>query len=251
MTDKIDREIMQQALDALIENARLLGITQAKRGYGFYSQEDAIFERAFHECIAKHSAVLLERLAQPERERMSKMTDRELLEQAHDALYKEDRISGYANYGKLRKALRERLAQPDPRNQCGETCERAKLCAVCLAEMGSQPASPQTKPEQEPVAYVLRTLSGKSISDEIAPTGWSTFESKIEKLRADPWVQNGIAEIVPLYTSPQQREWKGLTEKEMKKLADTHLVHQPESYEMSGVFDLIRAVSEKLEEKND
>ncbi len=204
MTDKTDREIMQQALDALIENARLLGITQAKRGYGFYSQEDAIFERALHECIAKHSAV-----------------------------------------------LRERLAQPDPRNQCGETCERAKLCAVCLAEMGSQPASPQTKPEQEPVAYVLRTLSGKSISDEIAPTGWSTFESKIEKLRADPWVQNGIAEIVPLYTSPQQREWKGLTEKEMKKLADTHLVHQPESYEMSGVFDLIRAVSEKLEEKND
>jgi hypothetical protein len=66
MTDKIDREIMQQALDALIENARLLGITQAKRGYGFYSQEDAIFERALHECIAKHSAVLLERLAQPE-----------------------------------------------------------------------------------------------------------------------------------------------------------------------------------------
>jgi hypothetical protein len=56
---------------------------------------------------------------------------------------------------------------------------------------------------QEPVAYVLRTLSSKSISDEIAPTGWSTFESKIEKLRADPWVQNGIAEIVPLYTSPQ------------------------------------------------
>jgi len=42
------------------------------------------------------------------------MTDRELLEQAHDALYKEDRISGYANYGKLRKDLRERLAQPEP-----------------------------------------------------------------------------------------------------------------------------------------
>jgi hypothetical protein len=70
--------------------------------------------------------------------------------------------------------------------------------------------APQPQQEQEPVAYVLRTLSSKSISDEIAPTGWSTFESKIEKLRADPWVQNGIAEIVPLYTSPQQREWQGL-----------------------------------------
>ena len=31
------------------------------------------------------------------------------------------------------------LAEPEPRNQCGETCERAKLCAVCaggLAEQG-------------------------------------------------------------------------------------------------------------------
>jgi hypothetical protein len=28
-------------------------------------------------------------------------------------------------------ALRAALAQPEPRNQCGETCERAKLCAVC------------------------------------------------------------------------------------------------------------------------
>ncbi len=28
-------------------------------------------------------------------------------------------------------ALRTALAEPEPRNQCGETCERAKLCAVC------------------------------------------------------------------------------------------------------------------------
>ncbi|MCA2862862.1 MAG: hypothetical protein IM323_05080 [Microcystis sp. M049S1] len=142
------------------------------------------------------------------------MTDRKLMQQALDFL-----VGGnFAYPTKLATALRERLAQP----------------------------------EQDPVAYVLRTLSSKSISDEIAPTGWSTFESKMEKLRADPWVQNGIAEIVPLsfYTATQQREWQGLTENEMKNLADTHLVHQPESYEMSGVFDLIRAVAEKLEEKN-
>lgn len=62
-------------------------------------------------------------------------TDRKLLEQALEALDKEDRISGYANHRKLRTAIRERLAQPEPRNQCGETCERAKICAVCLAEM--------------------------------------------------------------------------------------------------------------------
>jgi hypothetical protein len=66
MTDKIDREIMQQALDALIENARLLGYTEARQFYVGHSQQDAIFERALHECIAKHSAVLRERLAQPD-----------------------------------------------------------------------------------------------------------------------------------------------------------------------------------------
>jgi hypothetical protein len=31
--------------------------------------------------------------------------------------------------------LRTALAKPKPRNQCAETCERAKLCAVCLATM--------------------------------------------------------------------------------------------------------------------
>jgi hypothetical protein len=178
MTDKIDREIMQQALDALIENARLLGITQAKRGYGFYSQEDAIFERALHECIAKHSAV-----------------------------------------------LRERLAQPDPLQRFTDVQQEIEAALT---------------PEQDPVAYVLRTLSSKSISDEIAPTGWSTFESKIEKLRADPWVQNGIAEIVPLYTSPQQPEWQGLTEEEIIIMSRYNLEYAA----------LIGEVQGKLKEKN-
>ena len=29
------------------------------------------------------------------------------------------------------EALRDALEQPDPTNQCGDTCERAKLCAIC------------------------------------------------------------------------------------------------------------------------
>ena len=27
--------------------------------------------------------------------------------------------------------LRQALAEPEPRNQCAETCERARLCAIC------------------------------------------------------------------------------------------------------------------------
>lgn len=34
--------------------------------------------------------------------------------------------------------LRAALAEPEPRNQCGETCERAKLCAVCAAAIRSR-----------------------------------------------------------------------------------------------------------------
>jgi hypothetical protein len=101
MTDKTDREIMQQSLEALNYISR--------RDYDDTPLHD--YELA---KMRPAMSTLRERLAQPERERMSKMTDRELLEQAHDALYKEDRISGYANYGKLRKDLRERLAQPEP-----------------------------------------------------------------------------------------------------------------------------------------
>ena len=51
-------------------------------------------------------------------------------------------------------ALRAALAEPEPRNQCGETCERAKLCAVCASEL----AEPQ-----EPVAKVeLMTTGGNA-----------------------------------------------------------------------------------------
>ena len=30
-------------------------------------------------------------------------------------------------------AIREALAEPEKTNQCGETCERAKLCAICAS----------------------------------------------------------------------------------------------------------------------
>ena len=35
-------------------------------------------------------------------------------------------------------ALRAALAEPELRNQCGETCERAKLCAVCAQGLTEQ-----------------------------------------------------------------------------------------------------------------
>lgn len=43
---------MSDLIDDLIECARLLGATQAKKGIGCYTREDARFERAMHESIS-------------------------------------------------------------------------------------------------------------------------------------------------------------------------------------------------------
>jgi len=62
----IDRTTVEQALEALIENARLLGSTQAGKRFGSYLQEDAKFERVCNESIAKHKASIIAALEQPE-----------------------------------------------------------------------------------------------------------------------------------------------------------------------------------------
>jgi len=48
-----------QELDELVEAARLLGATQAKKGFGCHTDEDCRFERAMYESIDKHRAALL------------------------------------------------------------------------------------------------------------------------------------------------------------------------------------------------
>ena len=47
-------------IDLLIEAARVLGATQAKKLYGDYTPVDARVERAMREVIAKHIATIME-----------------------------------------------------------------------------------------------------------------------------------------------------------------------------------------------
>lgn len=55
-------------LDALIESARLLGVTQAKKGFGCYTQDDSRFEAAMYQDIASKRRALEQREAVPEPE---------------------------------------------------------------------------------------------------------------------------------------------------------------------------------------
>ena len=75
-------------------------------------------------------------------------------------------------------ALREALAEPEPRNQCGETCERAKLCAICAR--GIVEAE-----QQEPVAWMVYTLNGTSVCVTDNPADFT-----------------GEHRALPLYTEP-------------------------------------------------
>jgi hypothetical protein len=55
----------EEAIDQLIECARLLGATQAKKVDGTYDQQDSRFETVMYESIAKHRKALEEALATP------------------------------------------------------------------------------------------------------------------------------------------------------------------------------------------
>ena len=95
-------------------------------------------------------------------------------------------------------------------------------------------------PEQEPVACIVKGCSnhrgeGLFIGELCSPC--HTF------------ITTGEGKHSQAYRN-SQREWQGLTYAEMWTLVDEHLKYQLESYEVSGVFDLIRAVEAKLKEKN-
>jgi hypothetical protein len=56
---------------------------------------------------------------------------------------------------------------------------------------------------------------------------------------------------IALYTTPPaQRQWTGLTDEDVYPLANEHLHYQIEGYEVSGIYDLARAIEAKLKEKN-
>ena len=59
------KTVMQQALESLIESARLLGATQEKISWIGYTKTDSMFESACYEIIEAKKQTILEAIAQP------------------------------------------------------------------------------------------------------------------------------------------------------------------------------------------
>jgi hypothetical protein len=194
------------------------------------------------------------------------MTDQEraVLKQALEAL--EERYVG-ALRDKAMDDLRAALAQQEPRNQCGETCERAKLCAVCARGLAQ---------EQEPVAWMVYTQDGKSVcvtdnpadftdehralplythpprrEQEQEPVAWMLPGSNAIIMAATKVYRGALAKYYtqPLYTTPPRREWRGLTMQDINALPEVG----GRMWNMGvaeAVLQAIRAVEAKLKEKN-
>ena len=86
--------------------------------------------------------------------------------------------------------------------------------------------------EQEPVAWMVYTLDGKSVCVTDNPADFG------EQHRA-----------LPLYTHPPRREWQGLTDEEINRVEDQCWSHNG----LGATFfrsDFARAIEAKLKERN-
>jgi len=72
-------------LDELVEAARLLGATQAKKLFGEHTEGDRRFERAMYESIDKHRAALLDWEAKQPAPQQPAAVDGAMVERACDA----------------------------------------------------------------------------------------------------------------------------------------------------------------------
>jgi len=146
------------------------------------------------------------------------MTDRELLQDALDAL---TYVGDKDIYSDTIDALRARLAQPENKfnpdwDAIAVMVEEQQRMAKRIEELEARLA----QPEQEPVAWVSHNAG--------------LYHGKPDE-SLNP---------LPLYTTPPQREWQGLTDEEVMSLLPGAVRLPP------GWVDTVRAIEAKLKEKN-
>ena len=204
------------------------------------------------------------------------MTDRELLQQALDMLDDINQCSlpptGIplpAEIDEVMEALRARLAQPEPATRVPEGDIRALKHRIHELEgevigykqiLDTQPEPaecdggqcgiggyckdcPKTKPELKIINMENFVGSGKPL----VPVCWMNAND-IDKTDWKVWAHGKPTVSMPLFASPPQREWVGLTDEEMFAA----LVQvDPLTKRLAPGFEYFaRAIEAKLKEKN-
>ena len=149
------------------------------------------------------------------------MTDRELMQQALDALENWLEFDP-ENFGELDNkaitALRDRLAQPE--QELVIDCPR---CGHCCP-----------KSNQEPVAWIWEYANGKEEVVFVPPH------------RIDLTHKDAPSTIIPLYTTP--RQWVGLTDEEIAKVEDEYIVDY--RIPAGSAWNFAKDIETKLKDKN-
>lgn len=172
------------------------------------------------------------------------MTDRELMQQALDALDAEAAL----NVGRIKDALRKRLAQPEqweqsPLDRMAENARELGLDYEPVNTIANSEAIPEqiSEPEQKPVNFTSLLNEAEEIVR--AKPVWKRF------IDGTP-LSNDIAVWMTVFaldaarrTTPPRREWVGLTEEEIYPLYS-----EPSSD--AEMVEFARAIEAKLKEKN-
>jgi hypothetical protein len=174
MTDPSVRDALQE----LIESARLLGATQAKKGFGCYTPDDARFEHAMYESIAKHKAALSKQEAATPAEfvnawnamtlQLREAIQREEIAHADAKQAEAQTVRAIARINELEAALK--AAQPVPLNVAAQEQRSGLSDARHDSPQANETpppvaATPAPQEPAEPVAWIhgadLMAMRGK------------------------------------------------------------------------------------------
>ena len=200
------------------------------------------------------------------------MTDRELMQQALDALEAYARNCNCEGGGApcdAAKALRARLAQPEREIESDQDHVEDDGCPTEKAVLQRFWREHQAQPEQEqchhkfevdqeaPSHSCCQMCGEVRKQPEQEPVAWRQWVEGNPKLRghwmlADPDVKDKClpqGDWQPLYTAPPQREWQGLTDEEIRGF-EIWLDEEEEKHGWNPPADIVKYIEAKLKEKN-
>jgi len=189
------------------------------------------------------------------------MSDKELMQQALEALTAYDGTNGESKRKRVLAGLRERLAQPEMQPCAGRNCGSTNPnlhSAECFEDY--EKATGMAR--QEPVAHSIvagalfdfmgwltsrRERLVLSSTDDAAPAADAIRE--FAQMRSLSINDAQVQEWQEHLAAPQPRQWQGLTDEEISSLWDGHIVPV---FGKNGINPIVfaRAIETKLKEKN-